>query len=744
MNQPLIFMLPILECCLFFTLSSALVPMGGWAQVKVAEQLLPPGMTQSVQVTSGGVFIPRNGGFEGRIGLSHVFFNDSEGGIMTLVNGEWPGFNSLAGLDMVFKVQSLNSQDIIEVRQSYDKNPRILFLEEGSERLGLRVLFNLYDSNQVYHGHGMTEAWLHPDGQIFITAAAMFENRAAHEAVTYGSLDIATSHVLKSFKKGSIDMTSPSQQLFLTAKDQTNDNSGLALYWKTGKMEHNTYIYRSSFGLTGAPSYFRWPDYHRQAYTQRTLPDYIDSEGERAPWPPGRGKFVDQILQTENGLSLLWPINQNETNPTASFNALFRLAWVGDQENARAFVEAERDPVTLSVEGGVIHGNGKGYNDQEGCYEIRKTGDAPVEIGLPADPISRTIRLKFIGLTGHGAVNLKLDGKSLLPQLSTDGGIADDPLAPIHDQPEGPANAAFVTIKLTDKPQKLSLEETEGIQLVYQTRDPRRNFMIFSSKTGPSWAGLQFSLLDGHARHMRAYGHHDWALTENLLQWFAYMGYSPEQMLDQLRDFEIVKNGPDEVVFRYTSNNANDGAQSVFEVSARADAPAMHINVRANFTVLEQWPYKSVQFFDVFPFKGVEPEDWWYDNVLFMDNELKWRTFETVNQIYNGQQDEHTTGPTFQGLYSSDRGNMLMLTKEFTHPLPTHYVICGNYVDLHSNVSFESIFDQPHTLEKGYEIGVEYELAIWGDEKLTRDALIDIGAKSLKAGTLVIPENDIK
>ena len=71
-------------------------------------------------------------------------------------------------------------------------------------------------------------------------------------------------------------------------------------------------------------------------------------------------------------------------------------------------------------------------------------------------------------------------------------------------------------------------------------------------------------------------------------------------------------------------------------------------------------PYKSVQFFDVFPFRGVEPKDWWYENVLF-------------------------------------------------------------------------------TLEKGYQTSIEYELTIWGDKELTGDQIIDIGKKSLKAGTLVFP-----
>ena len=662
---------------------------------------------------------------------------------MSVIDGEWSTFQSLAKLDMAFNVKVSGAELPVEVRQSFDKNPRILFLEEGSERIGLRVLFNLYDRDNIMHGHGMTETWLHPDGQMYITAATMFEHTAAHEAVTRADLDIDIPNGLANPDLEMVDMTSPCGQVMLTSSDPKSDGPELSLFWKTGKMEHNTYISRSSFGMKGAPIYFRWPDYHRQAYTQRTLPDYIDAEGERVAWPPGRGAYVDKILPREDGIQLHWPIDQNKPNPTASFNAFFRLAMVKDAAMAQALVEAECEPVTLTVADGVIHGGKQGYNDQEGCYEIRKTSERPMTVTLPADPLKRTARIKVIGLTGNGAVTMKLDGQAMVPQLSTDGGVADDPLAPIKDQPEAPANAGVVTIPLLDRAQVLTVQEEEGIQLVYQSRDPRRNFMIYSTKTGPQWSGLQFSLVDGHARHMRAYGNPEWALTENLMHWFAYMGYSPEQMLDQLRDFEVTKNGPDEIIFKYTSNNANDGAQSEFEVRARADAPAMQINVRATFTVLEHWPYKSVQFFDVFPFRGVEPKDWWYDHVLFMDADHKWRTFETVAQTYDGQQDKHSSGSTFQGLYSSDRGNMLMLTKNFTPELPTHYVICGNYIDLHSNVTFDALEKQRNSLEKGYQVGVEYELAIWGDEKLNRDQLIEISKHSMEAGTLVLPKQPL-
>lgn len=685
---------------------------------------------------TGGVFIPRNGGIEGWIGRSHIFYETGEGGKINLVSDEWPQLKKQASIDLVFQVTKPGGEFPVEVRQSFDKNPRILFLEEGQERLGLRVLFNLYDPDNGYHGHGMTETWLHPDGQIFITVGAMFENIAAHTTVPQARVDIALAQ--KNPEITTMDMSRSNGQTWLIPPGSNSGIEGLSLYWKSGRMDHNTYIYRSSYGLKGAPSFFRWPDYHRQAYTQRTLPDYIRPEGEKESWPPGRGAYLQQAVSTDEGVELRWP-DENDPNPTASFNAFFRLATADKPEVANHFVSMERDLLTLGVTGGVIHGGNKGYNDQEGCYEVRKT-ESTTTIALPADSLKRAAEIKIVGLTGHGGVKVTLNGQPVTPQLSSDGGIADDPLAPIKDQPEGPANAAVVRVKLTHQPQQLVIEEVEGIQLVYQARDTRRNFMIYSSKTGPRWSGLQFSVLDGHARHMRAYGNPEWALTENLLHWFAYMGYSPEQMLDQLRDFRIIKNGPEEVIFEYTSNNANDGAQSVFEVRVQADDPVMKMDVRATFTVLDQWPYKSVQFFDIFPFRGVEPADWWYDQALFMDQDHEWKIYQTVSQISEGSQDKENFGPTFQGLYSSDRGNMLMLTKAFSSNLPTEYVICSNYIDLHSNVSFDNLISDQNSLDGGYQVAVEYELAIWGDEKVTADQMIDIARKSIEAGKLIIPD----
>lgn len=703
--------------------------------------------TVYAQNISDGIFIPRNGNYEGKIGLSHILINRTKGGTMEIIKGNWPSYQPVAQMETEFEVVDNDSGKSKRIKQSFDQDPNILFLEEGAERIGIRILFKLYDSLSTYYGHAMTELWCYPDGQIFITQGAMFENETAYKFVKSASIDIKVSKELlgTDYKNTEIKMNdenTPERFLFLTSTARIKkDNPGLALYWRTGKMEHDTYIYRSNFGETGAPSYFRWPDYFRQAYTQLTTPHYA-KKVDKTKWPPGIGSQISKIVSHKQGVRLIWPIDKKVSAQPISFNAVFRLAMVQYPGLVKSYVNAERLPLTFQVTGGIMHGNNqsaldKGYNDQEGCYEIRKYDTNPLKVIIPKGSSKETVRIKIIGLSKHGGIRTTLDGKSLIPQLVSDGGIADDPLAPIHEQPEAPANAAIITVNIKNTPQTLTVSEEDGIQLVYQSRDVRRNFAIYSDKSGPRWSSMKFSLIDGHATNIRDYNKQEWAFTENLFHWFAWMGYTPEQMLDQLREFVIVKNGPDEIIFKYVSNNLNDGAQSESVLSISAKSPMLKINVVTTFKILSHWPYTSVQFFDGFPFRGVDPKEWWYKNVLYMSEDGKWMTFNNANRIYEGDQNaSKSTGTHFTALYPSHRGNVFILSKsQAAEGLMIDNVTCSNYIDLHMNVMRQNSSLEPLG-NKGFQSTIEYEFAIWGNADLTEKQVLEIGEQSIKSGTL--------
>jgi len=655
----------------------------------------------------------------------------------------------LGFLRATFMVRIKGADRPVPVYLAFDHAPEFISLEEGSQRLGLRVKFQLYDSAQNYHGHGSSETWLYPNGEVFVTFAASFEDASSREAVTDARLSLFvpqyTAATVAAPESKAVRLDTLKAPLVVPFTDpalpghQVTLSSGalpeLALYWRSGGMEFSNYIYREQ---KNAPTYYRWPSYLTQAHMGGILPKAVQLIGSGTP---ADGSVVRPVTEATPAVEFVWTPEGAEPlkSATPTFFVLFRLASGRAAEMATQLVQADREPIKLAAQGGVIHGNLDGYNDQEGAYEVRKTAN-PLSITLPADPLHRRVTIKAIGLSGHGAVVTKLDGKPIVPQLIAEGGIADDPLAPIREQPEGPADMAVVTAMLTDKPQTLTVSEEDGVQFAYQTRDPWRNVACFSTKGGGRYAGLKFSLVDGRIRNMRAYGQREWALTENLMHWFSYCGFTPEQMLNQLADFQILKNGPDEAIFRYVSTNANARAQSEYLVRVPASSPAMQINVRATFSVLQSWPYDSSQFFDVFPFRGVWPQDWWYDEVLWLapDGRTKW--MRTVERTYEGDQDlAEITGGGFFALAHSDRGNMVMLTKNFKPVLPTSYVICGNYIDYHMELKFKGPDGKVAPPSKGFTAGVEYDLALWGDAKTSRDDLLKLGKESIAAGRLALP-----
>jgi hypothetical protein len=676
--------------------------------------------------SAGGFFVPYNGGWEGRIGQARFAVASTDGGRLELRDAAG---NAVARLGWECTPTRADGQPLM-VRQTADRSPEVRFLEEGDQRLGVRVHFKLYDDAGLYHGHGMTEVWAYPDGQVFVTACAMFEDPAAHQGVSQASLKLEGAvQSLEIGDGGQRSGEAAAMPVFVTGSNAppagwlefqgVKDATPFALYWRPSwTMDHHNFVARPE---GGSPTYYRWPAYLSQAYYG---------------FGPPRTVRVDKLGQ----VSLDWDTAKTADKPGACFGAVFRL--VAGKGKAKAFAAIDRQPLTPEVSGGVIHAalrfGGPGYNDQEGAYEIRKTGDV-LRVVFPADPLGRTVRVKAVGLSGHGAVVAEVDGQPVIPQLAGDGGIADDPLAPIREPPEGPADMALVTVQLGAAPRVVTVRETAGVQLAYQNRDAWRSYCLYGTKTGPRWPGFRFSLVDGRARYMRKYGEREYALGENLLTWFSFCGYTPLQIADRLEDFTVLRNGPDEAVFRYSSLNGNGRVRSVYEVAVPAEAPAMTMRVKAGFQVLESWPFHNAQFFDVFPFRGVMPQDWWYGEVLFVapDGRAKW--LGTLDRKFGGDTEVETfSGGGFFALYSADRGNMLMLTKNFKPDLPVKHVICGNYVDFHMEVLFKDAAGKPAFPEKGTAVSMEYELAVWGDAKTTREQLIEIGRKSIKAGKLVL------
>jgi len=701
-----------------------------------------------------GIFVPRNGGIEGRLGASHIYVDTTAGGVLELVRGKWPNLQRVSRIEPRFSLRLPPATDPLTVKQGLDRNPAVIYLEEGSERMGVRVRYKLYDTGNGYRGHGMTETWAYPNGEVFVVCAASFEgmakpytdggvkvkvakatavsfytvasNVAERAVVTEAGtwIDCTDTGTMPILGTGSTEVGGAAVVTVTPFADESlpgrfalvnaGTENALALYWRSGKMQFNNFVYRSG---GGSPTYYQWPSFLRQAYA---------------------GQGVRQLRSAPGGLCLDWLSDGVDPGPNPEFVAVFRLAAGVGAGGVASFVDDERDPLALAVEGGVVHGNQGGYNDQEGVYEVRKSGN-PLRVTIPGDAVSGWVGLKIVGLTGYGGVWATLDGEAVTVQLSAEGGIADDPLAPIRQSPEGPADTAFVNVPVAGTARVLEVSEGAGVQLAYQRRDPLRNLACFSSRGDGQHAAFRFSLADGVLRNMRAHGRRDWALTENLMYWFAYCGFTPEQLLNELRGFAVTENGPEGAAFRYVGRNATGGAESDFEVRVPHASESMRLDVKARFTVRECWSYKGAQFFDVFPFRGVWPRDWWYDEVLWVapDGRVKW--LSTLDRTFGGDKDlVDMSGPMFLAMHASERGNMVMFVHRFEPAHPVDYVICGNYVDFHMTVRFPGADGSSALPTKGETVAMEYQLALWGDENTTREELIALGRESLRRGRLAL------
>ena len=67
--------------------------------------------------------------------------------------------------------------------QAHEQNPQWIFVEEGPQRIALRVRYRLYDEKGNYHGDGLHNVFAYADGDLFMAFAVAFADQAAHRCI---------------------------------------------------------------------------------------------------------------------------------------------------------------------------------------------------------------------------------------------------------------------------------------------------------------------------------------------------------------------------------------------------------------------------------------------------------------------------------------------------------------------------------------------------------------------------------
>ena len=80
------------------------------------------------------------------------------------------------------------------VEQSHDPQPQWIFVEEGPQRLALRLRYALYDDEGEYHGDGLQNVFAYASGELFLSSAVSFADQSAHRGIADAWLNHSDSN----------------------------------------------------------------------------------------------------------------------------------------------------------------------------------------------------------------------------------------------------------------------------------------------------------------------------------------------------------------------------------------------------------------------------------------------------------------------------------------------------------------------------------------------------------------------
>jgi hypothetical protein len=155
------------------------------------------------------------------------------------------------------------------------------------------------------------------------------------------------------------------------------------------------------------------------------------------------------------------------------------------------------------------------------------------------------------------------------------------------------------------------------------------------------------------------------------------------------------------------------------------------MEVKSRFTTLQQWDLPSIEFYDLFPFRTIDPDQWYYDYLLFMDGMLPARKVLTKTPDLKKNVLDFSRR-CFFAFMASDRGNILTLVR---NPRPEdismHASLCGHWIDLHLDILPEGI---PVPAGTVYE--VETVVEIYGDRRTSGAEIERIARRALETGDI--------
>jgi hypothetical protein len=511
---------------------------------------------------------------EASAGPVRATWDQAAGGLLEL---EAAGLNASVEVEVVVA----EAGERVVVSQRADSAPRLLPLEEGPARVGVRTLSSLYDDEERLHGDALLETWITRHGEVFL---ALGLRLVPPQGAT------VTDALVRCTLGGLIE-TARRDGSRLAGRGA----DGAVLFgWPTGRgRRSDTLLWRSP----RPPFYERWPPYFDQ---WSLAPDSFGWDRRRS----GGARM-------ESGdLVLAW-LREEEAAAQPSLD-LRGLLWCGFGEEQRLLqlLDAHERPQPPLVE----HGSYRCYDELDGAFEVA-AADGACELELPADAQERPVRIRVSGLSG-AAYAIEPVGSAHLTSGDT---RTDDPLVAVPSEADAPADEAVVDlVGQRDGPIRVVIRPVRaGLQLAYQRRDERRR-MTVHHPLDRDGAVCTIDLAGVRLRGLRLPGADRPALHDLPLYWMRYLAKASAHSANVLDEVEVLESGPDQISVVLQSTTPDGSVRSRYELEFPYVEHRLEVRLRAELTGAEAWDLPTFEYADLFPADRIDPGRWDYRQVAFV------------------------------------------------------------------------------------------------------------------------------